>query len=98
MAAQAHSRVSPLWLFLIAGLLGLAACSGSEVPGDLLTMEEIEPILMEFQLAESGISQKTISLEDRSNLRDDYYDEILKKYEVDRDRFYESYQYFERSL
>lgn len=74
-------------------LLMLHACSDDNYRPEV-DQETMTEILTQIHLADGWVDLKGGSLTRRKDMRNDLYDEILDQYDLDRETFYRSYQYY----
>jgi len=83
-------------LFCLLGFLLMCAiaCERSSPPEELISVDEMIVILKEYHMGEGSIGQMRLSGEQRDTMRIQLYDKVLEKYEMDRETFYSSYEYY----
>ena len=79
--------------YLGIGLVFLMAC-GPKIPENLISQEKMAEILVEFHLSEAITDSHIREFEQKKLLKDDLFDEILKKNNLDREPFFDSYSYY----
>lgn len=82
---------SPVLIFLIA-ILGLSCQPTDKTPK--VSQTEMEYILTEVHLADAVVDHLGGHLIHRNIRRDDIIDEILSTQDINREDFYDSYQYY----
>ncbi len=89
-------KVLPIYLTLSVILLFLLGCEGGEreVPEDKIRPERMEEILLDFHVAEAISGKGGGPVSRRSMLREDLQIEILERYGLDKETFFDSYQYY----
>ncbi len=78
----------------LLALLYMTACQQEHKPAELLSVEKMVVILKEFHVTEGSVSQMRLSSDQRTELRNQAYDKLLEKYEIGRETFYSSYEYY----
>jgi len=80
------------FFFLLLPLL--CACGNLGAPDSLLTPEEIVPILRDIHIVDAGVDKTNTPLMKRKKQRAALYDEVLVKHDINRETFYNSYQFY----
>ncbi|MEL6135217.1 MAG: DUF4296 domain-containing protein [Bacteroidota bacterium] len=82
------------WGTMLLGLVIFVSCQNSEVEFDPLPYDVMQEILSEMHLADVVVDKRGGPLVMRRGLREDLYDQILTKYELDRQTFLLHYKYY----
>ena len=76
---------------LCTSLLG-ACQQGASTPQ--MSPKQMAQVLKDIHLADGWVDQEGGSLDRRNDIRDELYDEILDQYGLNRQTFYQDYQYY----
>ena len=89
--------INTIRLFLLSLLLtfALAACSGEDVPPDVLSVREMVPVMKDMQIAYAGVDVTVQKPDQRQAKYDEMNRLVLDKYGIEKDRFFSSYQYYQ---
>ena len=88
------NRLSQYFLS-IAICLALAACGAQEKDPNLLSEVEMVPILADMQIAYAGVDNTVRNPKLRATKYEEMNQLVLKKHNMDRDKFYSSYEYYQ---
>jgi hypothetical protein len=91
--ASTMHRLRP-YLLSLAICLVLAACGQEEAPLDILTQSEMVPVLKDMQIAYAGVDNTVRNTKQLSKKYEEMNQLVLKKNNVDRERFKRSYDYY----
>ena len=75
-------------------LIALEACSSNEIPEDVLSPRQMVHLLKDFHLAEGMAEQAYGRPDDRIFYHHEMMEGILNSYQVSREDFYSSYEYY----
>lgn len=67
---------------------------GDPKPDNLLSEEEVQEILSQLHMADAISDTRKKHILERKTFRNDIYDQILERYGLTRETFYESYEYY----
>jgi len=82
--------------FITFLLLFLFSCDRTEKrPENIISEDNMVPILVDIQILEATYNNRLIHEEDRNERMERYYKEIFEKHETSSDLFNESYTYYE---
>ncbi|MEM7658589.1 MAG: DUF4296 domain-containing protein [Bacteroidota bacterium] len=84
---------SSLWILGILVLLGLLSCAEEAQP-QLISMEGMKDILIDIHLADAMADQNGGPLLHRKIKREDLYANIFEKYGVEKETFWQTYEYY----
>jgi ABC-type uncharacterized transport system auxiliary subunit len=73
----------------------LASCTQEEVPKDLLSQEQMVPVLTDLEIAYAGVDQTVKDPNERKKKYEEMNSMVLKKHALTHDQFYASYQWYE---
>lgn len=89
-------KIRCIGLLMIAFLAVFSSCGENEEPSGLLTEEQMVPLLKDMQIAYAGVDNTVRNPGSRPARYREMNKLILVKHGVDRDQFYDSYEYYER--
>ncbi len=81
-------------VILLFILIGTSCSNGNKVQENLIPNEKMALILADFMLLEATYNMQLVRLDDKDERMIKYSDEILKHYNVSRESFDYSYEYY----
>ncbi|MEM0998248.1 MAG: DUF4296 domain-containing protein [Bacteroidota bacterium] len=83
--------------FLLALVTGLATgCESDKRPADLLTEEQMVPILKDMQIAYAGVDNTVRNPASRPLRYEEMNKLVLEKHGMGKEQFFSSYQWYEQ--
>jgi hypothetical protein len=76
-------------------LLALAACEQTGKPGNILPQEEMVPVIKDLEIAYAGVDQTVKDPKQRQEKYEEMNSLVLRKYKLEKDQFFTSYQWYE---
>ncbi len=90
-----HGPVRLLTLTALLFALLVTACGKETAPSGILSDEEMAPVLSDMQIAYAGIDHTIPNPREHNKRYDEMNQAILKKHGVEKEKFYESYQWYQ---
>ncbi len=85
-------------IIAISGLLLMSGCSGGEdnveIPSGIIPPDTMIPLLVDMHLVEAAIQDKKDQKQDVTEMSVNYYNVTFKKYNVTRNRFESSEDFY----
>lgn len=73
----------------------LVACNSDSKPSDILSQEELVPVLTDLEIAYAGVDQTVKDPKERKDKYEEMNSLVLKKHNMEKETFFSSYQWYE---
>jgi hypothetical protein len=83
-------------LLIIVSVAVYSSCGESSGPSGLLTEEQMVPVLKDMQIAYAGVDNTVRNPGSRPSRYKEMNKLVLLKHDVDKELFYNSYEYYKR--
>ncbi len=94
MMQNNHRHIVSLLLGICLSLF-LTTCSSDSRPSDIMPEDELVPVLKDLEIAYAGVDQTVKDPRKRQKKYEEMNSIVLKKYNVEKEHFYSSYQWYE---
>ncbi|MEO0472611.1 MAG: DUF4296 domain-containing protein, partial [Bacteroidota bacterium] len=81
-----------LWMILLT--MFLWSCQENTIPDDLIGRDQMKTILLELHLADAVAERDENQPARRTVMREAMYDAVMKRFQLDRETFMRSYEYY----
>jgi hypothetical protein len=81
---------------VMAVLVVVFGCETDDRPEEILTIEQMVPVLTELEIAYAGVDQTIKDPKERTKKYEEMNSLVLKKNKLEKGQFYDSYKWYEQ--